>query len=167
MSYLPWRKLSSSSACSAAEEALVSDLSHAKLVLECLREIGIKVSIDDFGTGYSSLAQIKNLPADEVKIDRSFIMDLPGNRADAAIVRATIELGHSLGLEVLGEGVETQEALDWLTAQGCERAQGFLIARPMPAEGFSTWVRQYKASQVEAVDTKGVTFLHAAKKPAS
>jgi len=149
------------------EEALVSDLSHAKLVLECLREIGIKVSIDDFGTGYSSLAQIKNLPADEVKIDRSFIMDLPANRADAAIVRASIELGHSLGLEVLGEGVETQEALDWLTAQGCERAQGYLIARPMPAEAFPAWVKEYKASQVEAADTNGVTFLHPAAKPAS
>ncbi len=149
------------------EEALVSDLSHAKLVLECLREIGIKVSIDDFGTGYSSLAQIKNLPADEVKIDRSFIMDLPGNRADVAIVRASVELGHSLGLEVLAEGVETQEALDWLTAQGCERAQGYLIARPMPAESFPAWVKQYKASQIEAADTNGVTFLHPAIKPAS
>ncbi len=148
------------------EEALVRDFAHANLVLECLREMGIKVSIDDFGTGYSSLAQIKNLPVDELKIDRSFVMELPDNRADAAIVHAAIELGHSLGLEVLAEGIETQDALDWLTAQGCERAQGYLISRPMPAEGFCKWVARYKASRVKATDTNGVTFLHAANKPA-
>jgi len=126
------------------EQALVRDFQRATLVLECLRDLGIQVSIDDFGTGYSSLAQIKHLPVDELKIDRSFVMELPGNGDDAAIVRASIDLAHNLGLEVLAEGVETRAALDWLRAQGCERAQGFLISRPMPAEQFGTWVRNYE-----------------------
>jgi EAL domain-containing protein (putative c-di-GMP-specific phosphodiesterase class I) len=126
------------------EQAVVRDAQHATLVLDCLRDLGIRISIDDFGTGYSSLAQLKHLPADELKIDRSFVMDLPGNRADAAIVRTAIDLAHNLGLEVLAEGVETHQALQWLQAQGCEQAQGFLISKPMPAEDFCAWVRRYE-----------------------
>ncbi len=126
------------------EQAVVRDSQSATLVLECLRDLGIRISIDDFGTGYSSLAQLKHLPADELKIDRSFVMELPGNKDDAAIVRTAIDLAHNLGLEVLAEGVETQPALQWLKAQGCEQAQGFLISKPMPAEEFCTWVRRYK-----------------------
>lgn len=126
------------------EQAVVGDFQRATLVLECLRDLGIRIAIDDFGTGYSSLAQIKHLPVDELKIDRSFVMDLPGNSNDAAIVRASIDLAHNLGLEVLAEGVETRPALEWLQAQGCEQAQGFLISRPMPAEKFIDWVRSYE-----------------------
>ncbi len=126
------------------EQAVVRDFQRATLVLECLRDLGIRIAIDDFGTGYSSLAQIKHLPVDELKIDRSFVMDLPGNSDDAAIVRASIDLAHDLGLEVLAEGVETRPALEWLQAQGCEQAQGFLISKPMPAEQFSAWVRGYE-----------------------
>lgn len=125
------------------EQALVRDLEDARRVLECLRGLGAKIAIDDFGTGYSSLVQIKNLPVDEVKIDRAFVMDLPGNRADVAIVRTAIELAHSLGLDVLAEGVENRATMRWLAAHGCERAQGFLIARPMPAEQFPGWLAQY------------------------
>ncbi len=125
------------------EEALVGDLDRASRVLGCLRNMGAKVAIDDFGTGYSSLAQIKHLPVDEVKIDRSFVMELPGNRADVAIVRATIELAHNLGMEVLAEGVENRSTLRWLAAHGCERAQGFMIAKPMPAEEFTAWAHNY------------------------
>ena len=124
------------------EEALVRDFGHASLVLQCLRDLGVRISIDDFGTGYSSLAQIKRLPVDELKIDRSFVMGLPESEPDAAIVRLAVDLAHSMGLEVVAEGVETQPAFDWLTAHGCERVQGYLIARPMPAETFSAWVRQ-------------------------
>jgi diguanylate cyclase (GGDEF)-like protein len=126
------------------EQAVVRDFGHATLVLQCLRDLGIRISIDDFGTGYSSLAQLKNLPVDELKIDRSFVMDLPANRDDAAIVRLAIDLAHNLGLEVLAEGVETASALQWLRAAGCEQAQGFLIGKPMPAEQFSAWVRRYE-----------------------
>ncbi|MBL8200541.1 MAG: EAL domain-containing protein [Chromatiales bacterium] len=129
------------------EQAVVRDFQRATLVLECLRDLGIRIAIDDFGTGYSSLAQIKHLPVDELKIDRSFVMDLPGNGDDAAIVRASIDLAHNLGLEVLAEGVETQPALDWLQAQGCEQAQGFLVSKPMPAEEFSDWVRTWEREE--------------------
>lgn len=125
------------------EQALVKDLEDARRVLECLRDLGTKIAIDDFGTGYSSLVQIRNLPVDEVKIDRAFVMDLPANRADVAIVRAAIELAHNLGLDVLAEGVENRATMRWLAAHGCERAQGFLIARPMPAEQFPSWLAEY------------------------
>lgn len=125
------------------EEALVRDFARATLVLQCLRDLGVRVSIDDFGTKYSSLVQLKRLPVDELKIDRSFVMELPQDRDDAAIVRSTLDLAHRLGLEVVAEGVESAAALDWLAAHGCERAQGFYISRPMPAESFGAWVRRY------------------------
>ena len=125
------------------EEALVRDFARATLVLQCLRDLGVRVSIDDFGTKYSSLVQLKRLPVDELKIDRAFVMELPQDRDDAAIVRSTLDLAHSLGLEVVAEGVESPAALDWLAAHGCERAQGFYISRPMPAEAFGAWARRY------------------------
>lgn len=125
------------------EEALVRDFGRATLVLQCLRDLGVRVSIDDFGTKYSSLVQLKRLPVDELKIDRAFVMELPQDRDDAAIVRSTLDLAHRLGLEVVAEGVESPAALDWLAAHGCERAQGFYISRPMPAEAFGAWVRRY------------------------
>jgi diguanylate cyclase (GGDEF)-like protein len=126
------------------EQAVVRDAHRAILVLECLRDLGIRISIDDFGTGYSSLAQLKSLPANELKIDRSFVMELPANSDDAAIVRTAIDLAHNLGMEVIAEGVETQGALQWLKASGCEQAQGYLISKPMPAEDFCAWVRRYE-----------------------
>jgi diguanylate cyclase (GGDEF)-like protein len=126
------------------EQALVRDLEDARRVLGCLRDLGARIAIDDFGTGYSSLIQIKNLPVDEVKIDRAFVMELPGNRADVAIVRSAIELAHSLGMDVLAEGVENRATLRWLAAHGCERAQGFLISRPMPTEQLAAWVAEYE-----------------------
>lgn len=125
------------------ENSLVHDFDYATAVLQCLRDLGTRVAIDDFGTGHSSLAWIKNLPVDELKIDRSFVSELPDNRKDVAIVRATIELAHSLGLTVLAEGVETRPAMSWLASQGCEKAQGFFISRPMPAETFSQWVNHF------------------------
>ncbi len=131
------------------EQALVRDLQHASVVLGLVRDLGAKVAMDDFGTGYSSLVQIKNLPVDEVKIDRSFVTDLPSSRADVAIVRAAIELAHSLGMEVLAEGVENASALRWLEAHGCERAQGFYISKPMPAEQFPAWVAEYTRNNAE------------------
>jgi EAL domain-containing protein (putative c-di-GMP-specific phosphodiesterase class I) len=125
------------------EEALVRDFTHATLVLRYLRDLGVRIAIDDFGTGYSSLAQLKHLPVDELKIDRSFVQALPDSRADAAIVRATVDLARSLGLQVVAEGAETAAALDWLTAQGCNHAQGYFISRPMPAADFPRGIRDY------------------------
>jgi EAL domain-containing protein (putative c-di-GMP-specific phosphodiesterase class I) len=83
---------------------------------------------------------------DELKVDRSFVRDLPEDRQNGAIVRAVVELAHSLGLEVLAEGVETRSAMAWLQAVGCEMAQGYLISRPMPAEQFADWVMQEEAA---------------------
>ncbi len=128
------------------EEAVVLDFKHATLVLECLRDIGIRIAVDDFGTGYSSLSLIKRLPVDELKIDRSFVTNLPDDRDDVAIVGAAINLAHNLGLQVIAEGVETQAGLSWLAENGCEQAQGYLISKPMPAEEFSTWIRTYTAA---------------------
>jgi EAL domain-containing protein (putative c-di-GMP-specific phosphodiesterase class I) len=95
--------------------------------------MGVALSIDDFGTGYSSLAYLKDLPVDEVKIDRSFVMGMEHDASNAVIVRSTIDLARNLGLSVVAEGVETTTAWDALAALGCDAAQGYLISRPVPA----------------------------------
>ncbi len=89
---------------------------------------------DDFGTGYSSLAYLKRLPVDEVKLDKSFVLNMTSDPNDAAIVRSTIELAHNLGLQLVAEGGEDQEMLELLAALGCDLAQGYHLARPMPAD---------------------------------
>lgn len=132
------------------EAAVVRDLQRATLVLESLRALGIRISVDDFGTGYSSLSQIKHLPVDELKIDRSFVRDLPGSPDDAAIVRAAIDLAHDLGLSVLAEGVECTAARDWLRGRSCELAQGYLFSKPLPADEFQAWVRGYEQAARQA-----------------
>jgi diguanylate cyclase (GGDEF)-like protein len=125
------------------EEAMVRNLTQARTVLRQLRELGIKISIDDFGTGYSSLAQLKNLPVDEIKIDRSFMAQLPENAADAAIVKATTDLAHNLGLECVAEGVESGATFRWIRENGIERAQGFYFGEPLPSENFGRWLREF------------------------
>ncbi len=108
-------------------------------IAEC-RELGFRVVLDDFGTYYSSLSYLKKLGADTIKIDRSFVNGLPGDEGDAAIVRAIIALGRSLGREIIAEGVETPEQASWLIREGCSTAQGFLYARPMPESDFERWL---------------------------
>lgn len=135
------------------EEGLVRDFDNATAVLQRLRDLGIRISIDDFGTGYSSLAQIRNLPVDELKIDKSFVRQLPENRADAAIVSAAIDLAHNLGLEFVAEGVETRPALRWLRERGCERIQGFYISQPLPPEEFVAWARRYAGDFTARIPT--------------
>lgn len=100
--------------------------------------------MDDFGTGYSSLSHLQNLPVDELKIDRAFVAQLPHDRQNAAIVRAIINLAHNVGLEVVAEGVETTAALRWLREEGCERAQGYYLSKPMPADRFVGWMRSWE-----------------------
>jgi EAL domain-containing protein (putative c-di-GMP-specific phosphodiesterase class I) len=97
--------------------------------------------VDDFGTGYSSLSYLKRLPVHEVKIDRSFVTGLRDNSDDAVIVRAIVDLGRHLGLEVVAEGVEDQETWDLLTGMGCNLVQGWHLGRAMPTEDFLPWLR--------------------------
>jgi EAL domain-containing protein (putative c-di-GMP-specific phosphodiesterase class I) len=105
--------------------------------LEALRDIGVKLSIDDFGTGYSSLTYLKRFPVDTLKIDRSFIQDLPSNQSDKALTMAIIAMAHNLNLELIAEGVETWEQVAFLVDRQCFFAQGFLFAKPVPADDFA------------------------------
>jgi diguanylate cyclase len=97
--------------------------------------MGVRFSIDDFGTGYSSLGYLRRLPVDELKIDKSFVLEMTTDESDALIVRSTIDLAHNLGLRVVAEGVESAEAWMRLAALGCDLAQGFHLSRPLPASG--------------------------------
>jgi len=105
-------------------------------ILEELHEMGVFISIDDFGTGYSSLSYLKHLPVQTLKIDRSFVKDVPVGPRDTALVSAIIALAHNLDLKVIAEGVETGEQLEFLRAQSCDLAQGFHFSRPLAAPAF-------------------------------
>lgn len=108
--------------------------------LLCLRDMGLTLALDDFGTGYSCLAYLKRLPIRRLKIDRSFVKDLPGDQEDAAVTSATLSLARDLGLEVVAEGVETVEQRDYLLERGCHSLQGFLFSRPLTTADFEAWV---------------------------
>jgi EAL domain-containing protein (putative c-di-GMP-specific phosphodiesterase class I) len=123
------------------ESSLMRDIDQASRTLQALRDIGVKLSIDDFGTGYSSLTYLKRLPVNVLKIDRSFIQDLPTDNSDAALTSAIIAMGHSLNLEIIAEGVETWEQVDFLAERRCFIAQGFLFAKPVPAAEFAVLVQ--------------------------
>jgi len=99
------------------------------------------VSIDDFGTGYSSLSYLKRFPVDSLKVDRSFIRDVPQNTDDVAITQAIIAMAHSLGLKVIAEGVETEEQLDFLRKLKCDQVQGYIFSEPIPADEFAVLLR--------------------------
>jgi diguanylate cyclase (GGDEF)-like protein len=123
------------------ETAVMSDAKRSLEALNRLSALGIRLSIDDFGTGYSSLAYLRRLPVNELKVDRSFVMDMLANPSSDAIVSSTIQLGHSLGLTVVAEGVEDEATLKALKAMRCDYAQGYHIARPMPFEQLVDWMR--------------------------
>ncbi|WP_455198965.1 putative bifunctional diguanylate cyclase/phosphodiesterase [Kaarinaea lacus] len=125
------------------ESAVMTDTKKAFDSLSKLDEMGIKLAIDDFGTGYSSLDYLKRLPVDELKIDRSFVVDMTTSKDDAAIVRSTIDLAHNLGLHVVAEGVEDQAALDLLKKMDCDTMQGYLTTKPLPAEKIPVFLSSY------------------------
>jgi diguanylate cyclase (GGDEF)-like protein len=122
------------------ESTIMSDPARARNVLGKLNAMGIGLAIDDFGTGYSSLGYLKRLPVDELKIDKSFVLNMTTERSDAAIVRSTVELGHNLGLKVVAEGVENHEVWAELQDVGCDLAQGYLLSRPLPATELESWL---------------------------
>ncbi len=121
------------------ETALMSDPKRALEILSLLDGMGVRLSIDDFGTGYSSLAYLKRLPVDEVKIDRSFVMEMDEDSSDKVIVRSTIDLAHNMGLKVIAEGVETDQSWQTLKALGCDLGQGYFMCRPIDAESLDEW----------------------------
>jgi diguanylate cyclase (GGDEF)-like protein len=135
------------------ESVLMADPSRAASTLLSLAGLGVGVSLDDFGTGYSSLVHLKRLPVSEVKIDRSFVMRMDVNEDDAAIVRSIIDLAAALGLRTVAEGVETREAWDRLAVYGCDVAQGWFLAKAMPATPITQWLIDHQATRAAGSGT--------------
>ncbi len=127
------------------ENTVMQDIHHAISVLECLRDIGVRISMDDFGTGHSSLAQIKNMPLHELKIDKSFIMTLMSDEQNKAIVHTAIELAHNMNLNVVAEGIEDEETLRQIIDMGCEEAQGYFLGEPMSSGELLHWMNNRTA----------------------
>ncbi|MCZ0926675.1 EAL domain-containing protein [Halomonas janggokensis] len=123
------------------ESAVMQDINAAARTLDELSRLGVSIAIDDYGTGYSSLAQIKRLPVNELKIDKSFVLKLDSQEDDLTIVRSTIEMGHSLGLSIVAEGVENAASAALLNDLGCDYLQGYWIAKPMPSDQVIPWLK--------------------------
>jgi EAL domain-containing protein (putative c-di-GMP-specific phosphodiesterase class I) len=122
------------------ETALLTDPVKAARSLAELDRSGVTITIDDFGQGQTSLGHLPELPIHELKIDKHFVTDMLDNPSYAAIVRSVIDLGHNLSMRVVAEGVETNETLHALRQSGCDVAQGYVIARPMPSDALETWI---------------------------
>ena len=137
------------------EGAMISDPEQSRIVIDRLHEVGVKISIDDFGTGYSSLAYLKELPVDEVKIDQSFVQSMTDNSRDSCIVRTIIELGHNLGLRVVGEGVEHRSVLELLKGLGCDIAQGYYLSHPLTHQELERWYKSGKWTNGWACEPAG------------
>ncbi len=133
------------------ESGFMEDPARALETLGRLHGLGLRLSVDDFGTGYSSLVYLKKLPVQELKIDRSFVMNMVDDEDDATIVRSTIELGHNMGLEVVAEGVEDLAALEFLRRLDCDQVQGYYISKPLPTAQFEAWLEaRRQAERTEA-----------------
>ncbi|MGW5671406.1 putative bifunctional diguanylate cyclase/phosphodiesterase, partial [Micromonospora sp. NPDC003776] len=138
------------------EGALMADPRRVLASISQLHRIGVGIALDDFGTGYSSLQHLRRLPLSEVKVDRSFVLGMADDPDDAAIVRSMIELAGALGLRVVAEGVEDERTWRLLHAAGCDVAQGWFHARPMPAEELATWLSRYRPVRpTVSADTDG------------
>jgi len=126
-------------------ESTLQDFQRSRRVVSGIRELGASVAIDDFGTGYSSIALLKHLPVSRIKIDRSFVIALPGSAGDVGLISAILEMARSLGLDVTAEGIETQEQASVLREMGCPAIQGYFFGKPLPAESYTkNWFQQMK-----------------------
>jgi diguanylate cyclase (GGDEF)-like protein/PAS domain S-box-containing protein len=139
------------------ESAMLADPARTKLILERLSAMGIRLSIDDFGTGYSSLAYLKRVPVSEIKVDRTFVMNMDEDEDDATIVRSTIDLGRNLGLDVVAEGVESKPVWDRLKALGCTAAQGYYLSPPVPAAELQAWLVQRRRTRDAAAGRRSTS----------
>ncbi|MCM2345309.1 putative bifunctional diguanylate cyclase/phosphodiesterase [Acidovorax soli] len=137
------------------ESVLMHHTGQVRETLQAIKTLGVGVTIDDFGTGYSSLAYLKRYPIDKLKIDRSFVKDTPHSADDVAIVTAIVQLGHSLQLQTVAEGVETAEQQDLLRRLGCDLAQGFLVSAPLDAQATQRWLTQMQAPVTPAAPACG------------
>lgn len=134
------------------ESAVMVDAEHTLQVLNRLFASGVRISIDDYGTGYASLSYLKHLPADELKIDRTFVQHLTTDRTDQAIVRSTVNMAHNLGMFVIAEGVEDQATWDLLETMGCDIVQGYYLSRPVPAQDLERWLGERKEAAAHRLD---------------
>jgi len=126
------------------ESSIMEDVGHAVLVLECLRDIGVRISMDDFGTGHSSLSQLRNIPLHELKVDKSFVMSLASDATNESIVKTTINLAKDLNLSVVAEGVEDEATMRRISELGCQQAQGFYLSKPLPYDELVGWLESFK-----------------------
>jgi diguanylate cyclase (GGDEF)-like protein len=127
------------------ESAIMDDPVRAQTTLERLSNMGVDLSIDDFGTGYSSLAYLKRLPVNELKIDKSFVLNMENDEGDTKIVRSTIDLGHNMGLRVVAEGIESEAVWRLLAELGCDQGQGYFMSRPIPGDQLVAWLEKWRA----------------------
>jgi EAL domain-containing protein (putative c-di-GMP-specific phosphodiesterase class I)/ActR/RegA family two-component response regulator len=140
------------------ESTLMTDPTTVAHSLTRLRSLGMRVEIDDFGTGYSSFGRLIDLPVDALKIERRFVARMTSDVGNAAVVRACIELAHDLGIEAVAEGVETKETLEMLRALGCDSAQGYLFAAPMPPRDLALWVATWRGGDGMLRDQRGAQY---------
>lgn len=139
-------RLSPASFClEITESAIMDDPVRAQTTLERLSNMGVDLSIDDFGTGYSSLAYLKRLPVNELKIDKSFVLNMENDEGDTKIVRSTIDLGHNMGLRVVAEGIESEAVWRLLAELGCDQGQGYFMSRPIPGDQLVAWLEKWQA----------------------
>ena len=141
------------------ESMIMVDKERALQILQRLSEMGVRIAIDDFGTGYSSLSYLSKMPIDEIKIDKSFVLDMHENKSNAAIVHATIELGHNLGLSVIGEGVESADSLARLHALGCDAAQGYYLTKPLDANDLAAWLESRRSSGLLKIEAGSIRLV--------
>jgi EAL domain-containing protein (putative c-di-GMP-specific phosphodiesterase class I) len=125
------------------ESLFLGDRASASLKMQTLKDHGFNFSLDDFGTGYSSLSYLKSLPFDELKIDQTFVSDIPDNKTNCDIIRIIIQMGQTLNLKVVAEGVEDKVQFQYLQGMGCHHYQGYLFSKPLPVEDFITATLQF------------------------